>query len=133
MIGDNEKNWLSPEEKKVFDRLLNNTKKHLERVLPGEIDRLDWEFFRKFKEPFIIHLFNNPEETINQLMDYEGADILEEADKTKYILYMVLKSFFLNNRRYAERALNSLLSRNWNLFREIVKEFIQLMAKTSTP
>lgn len=111
--------------KKIFYKLMENAKRHLEQTLPGEIDRIEWEFYRRFNKSFIEHLFNKPEETIQVLLDYEGADMFNEAEKTKYILFLTLKSFFLNNRKYFELAYKYLKQKDWSSFKKIVDDFIR--------
>lgn len=110
---------------RVFEKLVKTVEDYLDKTHPGLLTRLDWYFYQKHRESFIKHLLSKPEETLMEIANYYGVDSFEEADIAKYIVYVVLKNFFMNNSVYFEEAFNCIKQCEWIRLKKIVKKYIE--------
>ncbi|MEM1676129.1 MAG: hypothetical protein QXX35_05805 [Desulfurococcaceae archaeon] len=108
----------------VYKLCIQNTRRYLENILVGEIVKLDWFFFRKTNKSFVEALIEEPIRTLNYLMEYYGIESFEKTNGLKYVVYISLKTFFLNNPQYYEKAFNCLINHDIEGFIEIIREFI---------
>lgn len=108
----------------VFEKIIKNTEEYLDKTHPGLLPRLDWHFYQRYRESFVKHLLLKPEETINELLNYYGVDSFDKADTAKYIVYVVLKCFFMNNPVYFEEAFNCIKRFDWIKLRRLINKYI---------
>lgn len=113
------------ERSRIYRTLVNSSRKQLDALLAGLMPRLDWHFYRTMRKSFVEALFENPEEALKQLMDFYGADSVEELGEAKYVLYTCLKTFFLSCASYYEKAYRALISCDWAAFGRLVEKFIK--------
>lgn len=109
----------------VFNKLIETTEKYIDTTHPGILNRLNWYFFQKYRENFVERLLTKPESTLNDLLDYYGADTIDKADTAKYLIYIVLKQFFIHNPFYFEEAFESLKKSDWIRFKKILKKYLE--------
>jgi len=112
----------------VLKRLIDNSRKILDRVLPGVMPRLDWHFYRLYGKPFVEYLLENPEETVNILLDIYGGNTLQNSEYARYVLYNVLRTLFTANKRMADEAFHCILNCEWDRFREVVNKYLELLS-----
>lgn len=119
-------------EEPIYKKLLSNSKKQLEVILTGTINRLDWHFYRTMNRSFIEALIEKPREALVNLMEFYGIDTPNDMNGLKFIIYSCLRIFFLNNTQYTEKAFELIMSSSYREYHELIKEFLTKLKKTST-
>lgn len=119
---------LSSRERRVFEKIVKTIEEYIDKTHPGLLTRLDWYFYQKHRESFIKHLLLKPDETINDLLDYYGVESFNKADTAKYVVYIVLKNFFMNNPVYSDEAFNYVKQSDWVKLKKLVKKYIESLS-----
>jgi len=114
----------------VMKRLIENARKILDRVLPGIMFKLDWHSYRLYGKPFVEYLLENPEESVNLLLDIYGGNTLQDANTARFVLHNILRTIFIANRKIADEAFHSIINRDWGRFRELVNKYLELLSGT---
>ncbi len=107
-----------------LERLIQNTIKYIDQVLPGVMRRIDWHFYRIYNVKFIDYFLRKPVEAYRILLDVYGVEREEDRHNVNHIVYLVLKGLFTEQRRFIDRAYNALINGDEETFKAVVNEYL---------
>lgn len=96
----------------------------LDALLPGLMPRIDWFFFNTCGKSFIETLIDNPGEAVTKLREFFGEE-LGNDDRTRYVLFITVRTLFAERKRLADEALHYLLNGKYDKFKKLLSNIIK--------
>ena len=117
-------NLNNSQRKRFPPQIIDSVKRQLDSLLPGLMTRIDWFFLHRTGKGLVEVFIEDPREAVAMLNEFFGEEN-SIGERTRFVIYLMLKTLFLGNRGYLDKAYNYILNRRYDEFKELVARFLR--------